>query len=153
MQHHPAVQHTRAVLAQTVLTAAMEVFLPTATNRSKYALQVRKVARWLDACKDLTRSKALSAGARRDLDDVCARLGPWLDTDGLDPEARAHRWAAIWWVGCALTLGVRCTCHLYGQHRHWLWLTTTAWTLGHMLMECFPGCDELGTDIYMEIML
>ena len=46
-------------------------------------------------------------------------------------------------------LGVKCTCSEYGKSQAWVYLDMTAWTLGQMLMQMVPGCDEDGTAIYM----
>ena len=151
-QLEPAIQHTRAVLALTVMQIVVDEFLPDADGRDDaYAKQLRKVDRWLRASTELTKTKALSAGAKHDLDAICDRLVPWLEMNNLEGSDLAERWAALWWVGCSFTTAVRATCHIYGKHQHWLWLDTTAWTFGEMLMKRFPGCDEAGTTIYMEV--
>ena len=43
----------------------------------------------------------------------------------------------------------RCTDFTVG--RPWGWLERTGWGLGYLLMEIAPGCDEAGTDIFLEV--
>ena len=43
----------------------------------------------------------------------------------------------------------RCTDFTVGKP--WGWLERTGWSLGYLLMELAPGCDEAGTDVYLEV--
>ena len=145
----PSFQRTRAVLALTAITAPLEIFIDAAAPGSVFDKQLRKVSRWRDECAKLTRGTRLASGAQRDLDSVCARLAPYIKTENMDHDARLRQWAAIMWVGILYVLGVKCTCPEYGKSQQWVYLDMTAWTLGQMLMQMVPGCDEDGTAIYM----
>ena len=145
----PSFQRTRAVLALTAITAPLEIFIDAAAPGSAFEKQLRKVSRWRDECAKLTRGTRLASGAQRDLDSVCARLAPYIKTEHMDHDARLRQWAAIMWVGILYVLGVKCTCSEYGKSQAWVYLDMTAWTLGQMLMQMVPGCDEDGTAIYM----
>ena len=145
----PSFQRTRAVLALTAITAPLEIFIDAAAPGSAFEKQLRKVSRWRDECAKLTRGTRLASGAQRDLDSVCARLAPYIKTEHMDHDARLRQWAAIMWVGILYVLGVKCTCSEYGKSQAWVYLDMTAWTLGNMLMQMVPGCDEDGTAIYM----
>ena len=134
-QKELARQHTRAVLALTTLTGPLEVLEPAVMPGSKFAQQMQKVMRWRDECAKLTKTKRLSAGAKRDLDAVCTN--------------RLRQWAALAWVGIIYVSGVKCTCPDYGKSQQWVYLDMTAWTLGQMLMQMVPGCDVDGTALYM----
>ena len=145
----PSFQRTRAVLALTAITAPLEIFIDAAAPGSAFEKQLRKVSRWRDECAKLTRGTRLASGAQRDLDSVCARLAPYIKTEHMNHDARLRQWAAIMWVGILYVLGVKCTCSEYGKSQAWVYLDMTAWTLGQMLMQLVPGCDEDGTAIYM----
>ena len=145
----PSFQRTRAVLALTAITAPLEIFIDAAAPGSAFEKQLRKVSRWRDECAKLTRGTRLASGAQRDLDSVCARLAPYIKTEHMDHDARLRQWAALMWVGILYVLGVKCTCPEYGKSQQWVYLDMTAWTLGQMLMQMVPGCDEDGTAIYM----
>jgi len=147
----PSFQRTRAVLALTAITAPLEIFIDAAAPGSVFDKQLRKVSRWRDECAKLTRGTRLASGAQRDLDSVCARLAPYIKTEHMDHDARLRQWAALMWVGILYVLGVKCTCPEYGKSQQWVYLDMTAWTLGQMLMQMVPGCDEDGTAIYMMI--
>ena len=142
-------QRTRAVLALTAITAPLEIFTEAADPGTVFDKQLRKVARWRDECAKLTRGTRLASGAQRDLDSVCARLAPYIITEHMNHDARLRQWAALMWVGILYVLGVKCTCPEYGKSQQWVYLDMTAWTLGQMLMQMVPGCDEDGTAIYM----
>lgn len=145
----PSFQRTRAVLALTAITAPLEIFIDAAAPGSAFEKQLRKVSRWRDECAKLTRGTRLASGAQRDLDSVCARLAPYIKTEHMDHDARLRQWAALMWVGILYVLGVKCTCPEYGKSQQWVYLDMTAWTLGQMLMQMVPGCDEDSTAIYM----
>ena len=148
-QKELARQHTRAVLALTTLTGPLEVLEPAVMPGSKFAQQMQKVMRWRDECAKATKTKRLSAGAKRELDAVCTNLAPYMQTEHLNHDARLRQWAALAWVGILYVLGVKCTCPEYGKSQAWVYLDMTAWTLGNMLMQMVPGCDVDGTALYM----
>ena len=148
-QKELARQHTKAVLALTTLTGPLEVLEPAVVHGSKFALQMQKVTRWRDECAKATKTKRLSAGAKRDLEAVCTNLAPFMHTEHMNHDARLRQWAALAWVGILYVLGVKCTCPEYGNNQRWVYLDMTAWTLGQMLMQMVPGCDVDGTALYM----
>ena len=66
---HEAIQHTRCVLALSMITVALSLLKPeTLPQLGALGKQVEKVDRWLDRCGDDTQKRKLSAGAKRDLD-------------------------------------------------------------------------------------
>lgn len=146
-----ALQHTKAVMAISAITAPLEVLAPSAAPGSKFDQQIRKVMHWRNVCSQINDAKKISARAERALDAKSARLFPHMQTTHLPDDERARRWAELLWVGAILTADVRNTCPDFGKSRPWGYLDTTAWTLGHMLMKLVPGCDERGTELYMEI--
>ena len=66
---HEAIQHTRCVLALSMITVAISFLKPeTLAQLGDLGKQVEKVNRWIDRCADDTQKRRLSAGAKRDLD-------------------------------------------------------------------------------------
>lgn len=144
-------QRTRAVLALTAITAPLEIFTEAAAPGTVFDKQLRKVARWRDECANITRGTRLSSGAKRDIDSMCGRLAPYIMTEHMTHDARLRRWAEILWVGAILAADIRSTCPIYGRTQQWVYLDMTVWTLGRILIQMVPGCDEGGTAIYMHM--
>lgn len=66
---HEAIQHTRCVLALSMITVAISFLKPEMLAQlGDLGKQVEKVNRWIDRCADDTQKRRLSAGAKRDLD-------------------------------------------------------------------------------------
>lgn len=66
---HEAIQHTRCVLALSMITVALSLLKPEMlVLLGDLGRQVEKVNRWIDRCADDTQKRRLSAGAKRDLD-------------------------------------------------------------------------------------
>ena len=147
----PGIQHTKTVLALTAIEAAVEQMLPLITDK-KTADQVAKVCKWVDQCSAATKVKRLSSGAKRELESACSVLAPYIeDTAAMDTADSRKRWAELFFVGVILSNDVQAVCPLYGKSREWRYLDTTTDTLGRMLLERYPGCDEAGTTIYMSM--
>ena len=65
---HEAIQHTRCVLALSMITVAISFLKPeTLALLGDLGRQVEKVDRWIERCSDDVQRR-LSAGAKRDLD-------------------------------------------------------------------------------------
>lgn len=65
---HEAIQHTRCVLALSMITVAISFLKPEMlSSLGDLGRQVEKVNRWIDRCSDDVQRR-LSAGAKRDLD-------------------------------------------------------------------------------------
>ena len=63
-----AIQHTRCVLALSMITVALSLLKPeTLPQLGDLGRQVEKVDRWIERCSDDVQRR-LSAGAKRDLD-------------------------------------------------------------------------------------
>ena len=66
---HEAIQHTRCVLALSMITVAISFLKPEPLALlGDLGKQVEKVNRWSERCADDTQKRRLSAGAKRDLD-------------------------------------------------------------------------------------
>lgn len=66
---HEAIQHTRCVLALSMITVAISFLKPEMLAQlGDLGRQVEKVDRWIERCADDTQKRRLSAGAKRDLD-------------------------------------------------------------------------------------
>ena len=144
-------QHTKAFMAISAITPTLEVLAPSAAPGSRFEQQIGKVMRWRAACSKMLDAKKISVPASRELNARNLRLFKYMQTTHLPPEARAQRWAEPLWVGVCLVMGVKNTCQYFKSWQPWVYLDMTAWTLGHILMNAVPGCDEAGTELYMEI--
>ena len=151
----PAVQRTKAIWALTIIGAILEVYEDCATGTDAFARQLRKVRRWHGECAETVKQGAdgnLSAGARRDLDGRFAVVGPYMETGDMTPSARAERYAALWWTALTELLSARTVCPLYCASRAWLRLEQTVTTVCvRLLLPAWPGCDEAGTKISLEV--
>lgn len=148
-QKELARQRTQADIALRLLTGPLKVLYPAVVPGCKFALQMNKVIRWRDQCTKIICSKRLSSTAKREMESVYEKIEPFMQTEHMDHDARLRQWAALAWVGIIYVLGVKCTCPEYGKSQQWVYLDMTAWTLGQMLMQMVPGCDEDGTALYM----
>ncbi|MGE9985406.1 hypothetical protein [Desulfovibrio sp. SGI.169] len=149
----PGVQHTRCVLALTAVQACLEVFRPAADCGTALKRQLGKISRWIEACARQTRSKKLSAGAKRDLDKRFRVLQGYMITEDMPDETRFRRWAALIWAALTFVEDACNTCPVYTRGRgkeHWRYLRQTVNTLAEKLRELEPGMDEDGTAIYEE---
>ena len=72
-----AIQHTRCVLALSMITVAISFLKPeTLALLGDLGKQVEKVNRWSERCADDTQKRRLSAGAKRDkVDPQIAEIG------------------------------------------------------------------------------
>lgn len=150
---NPGQQHTTAVLALTALTAPLEALAPQLATNRLIAQQVARVRRWIEACSASTRTKKLSSGAKRDMDAICSGLAPHMEATATMPaiEDRLRRWAELYWAAMGWLSDAVRLCPAYADGRAWAYLETTAYTLGHTLIRLYPGCDEAGTDIFIEV--
>ena len=65
---HEAIQHTRCVLALSMITVALSLLKPEMLPQlGDLGKQVEKVDRWIERCSDGAQRR-LSSGAKRDLD-------------------------------------------------------------------------------------
>lgn len=91
---NPGIQHTRCVLALTATQACLEVFRPAAGCGTALKRQLDKISRWVEACAQQTRSKKLSAGARRDIGQRFEILGRYMITEDMPDGQHAGRTAS-----------------------------------------------------------
>lgn len=145
-----AIQHRDTLLALTVMEAALGILCKIAKPGSKLATRCTTVRRWIDECSPALRVKRLSSGAQRDLDAACEALAPHMLTEGTGPEL-LKSWSAQFWTGFTMLLDARKRCTDVATGKPWGWLERTGWGLGYLLMELAPGCDEAGTDIFIEV--
>lgn len=150
----PAVQRTKALWALTLLGALLEVYAEVAATTGSVGRHLQKVARWHKACQASVQEpgSAFSAGAKRDLDRRFAIAGPYMETEHMPPEQRAERYAALWWAALTEIVSARVMCPEFCRARAWAWLEqTTATVAEKIFLPMFPGCDEAGTKIALEL--
>lgn len=145
-----AIQHRDTLLALTVIEAALGMLLKEATPSTKLYTRCQSVQRWVDACSPLLRVKRLSSGAERDLDAASQALAPHMKMDATGADL-LRCWSAFYWTGFTMLFSARLMCAGITTGRPWGWLERTGWALGDVLMELCPGCDEAGTDIFLEV--
>lgn len=145
-----AIQHRDTLLALTVMEAALGILLKIAKPGSKLATRCQTVSRWIEECSPALKVRRLSSGAQRDLDAACESLAAHMMTEGTGPEL-LRNWSAQYWTGFTMLLDARRRCTDFTVGRPWGWLERTGWGLGYLLMEIATGCDEAGTDIFLEV--
>lgn len=116
--------------------------------------QYLKICKWLAVVA--TRFASHSIVRRREveyaLQKMERRLRPYLrKADSLSAERRAFQAGALLTTALALMDGARATCPLYARTAAWRYVCQTTDTLVTAMMAAFPGCDELGTEIYLDI--
>lgn len=147
---HPAMQHTRCILALTLAHATMGVLTPS-FDSTPLKDNAARINRWLAECQQSLPKRKLSVGARRDMDTAIHKLAPYATTDDLDNEARLAKWAANLRAAHTLVLDCNITCKSITSKQCWRWLEITMSTLCHRLETMCPEAEEMGTEIYMEV--
>ena len=151
----PSVQRTKAIWALTFLGALLEVFSDISATKGEVGKQLQKVIRWHKACQASVQEpgkSAFSAGARRELDCRFGIAGPYMETAAMPPKARAERFAALWWAALTEIISARVMCPEFCRAREWGYLEQTAATVAEKIfLPMFPGCDEAGTKIALEL--
>ena len=148
---HEAIQHTRCVLALSMITVALSLLKPeTLPQLGDLGKQIEKVNRWLDRCGDDTQKRKLSAGAKRDLDPrfhtLAGHVGD-MQTAATDA-TRWTQWAAGVWAGLTFLEDCRNTCPAYFRGLHWHNLLKTLITLCNALENVDPQIAEIRTRVY-----
>ncbi len=149
---NPGIQHTRCVLALTIIKSCLDVFRPAAEGNRALAAHIDKIHRWIEECSVVTRQKKLSAGAKRDLDNFFSALASFFITEEMDDETRFHRWAALIWTALIFIEDACNTCPEYTAHQKcWRYLRQTVTTLAEKLLQIEAAVDEDGTAMYEAI--
>lgn len=148
-----AIAHRRCVEALTSIQAPLEVLRPVfqTAGHAKVLAQMDKVERWLDACIKPLASKKFGAKARGEFSEKNNFLAQTAEMESLSHEERFSKWCALYMAGMFLLWDCRISCKQYADSQQWAYLDMTATTLGNMLMQMAPGCDEAGTAIYMAL--
>ena len=164
---HEAIQHTRCVLALSMITVAISFLKPEMLAQlGDLGRQVEKVNRWIDRCADDTQKRRLSAGAKRDLDArfhiLAGHVGDIQAAAG--DATRWTQWATGMWAGLTflenhsvylsstpasmVKVDARNTCPAYFRGLHWHNLLKTLTTLCNALENVDPKIAEIGTRVY-----
>ena len=148
-----AIAHRRCVEALTSIQAPLEVLRPVfkTAGFSKALTQMDKIERWLDACIKPLAAKKFGAKARDEFSQKNNFLAQTADMESMSHEERFAKWCALYMAGMFLLWDCRISCKQYADNQQWTYLDMTATTLGNMLMQMAPGCDEAGTSIYMAL--
>lgn len=147
---HEAIQHTRCVLALSMITVALSLLKPeTLPQLGDLGRQVEKVDRWIERCSDDVQRR-LSAGAKRDLDRRFHILAEHVDSAlaETDEGAKWEKWASGVWAGLTFLEDARNTCPAYFRGLHWHNLLKTLTTLCNALEKVDPQIAEIGTRVY-----
>lgn len=145
-------QAQRCKVAISVLFHVLRVWKPVWEHAAPE--QYTKICKWLAVVATAFARHAIAR--RREveyaLQKMEGRLRPYLKkTAGLSPERRAFHAGALLTAALALMDGARATCPLYARTAAWRYVCQTTDTLVTAMMAEFPGCDELGTEIYLDI--
>ena len=148
---HEAIQHTRCVLALSMITMALSLLKPEMLAQlGDLGRQVEKVDRWIDRCADDAQKRRLSAGAKRDLDRRFHILAEHVDSAlaETDDAKKWSLWASGVWAGLTFLEDARNTCPAYFRGLHWHNLLKTLTTLCNALEKVDPRIAEIGTQVY-----
>ena len=142
-------QAQKCKVAISVLFHVLRVWKPVWEHAAPE--QYTKICKWLAVVATAFARHAITR-RREALQKMEGRLRPYLKkTAGLSPERRAFHAGALLTAALALMDGARATCPLYARTAAWRYVCQTTDTLVTAMMAEFPGCDELGTEIYLDI--
>ena len=147
---HEAIQHTRCVLALSMITVAISFLKPEMLAQlGDLGRQVKKVDRWIERCSDDVQRR-LSADAKRDLDRRFHILAEHVDSAlaETDDAKKWSLWGAGMWAGLTFLEDCRNTCPAYFRGLHWHNLLKTLTTLCNALEKVDPQIAEIGTRVY-----
>ena len=101
--------------------------------------------------QETTRVRALSGGAKRDMEAAFQKIGKYFSTTGLSPEEIFVTWASNI-IACGILLrDCLSTCPKYAYTESWKLLSEKMDFLSDKLMEIEPLADEKGMAQYLEI--
>lgn len=146
-----AFQHTRAIVALTMLDALLYQFRPLVEDQPKVLRHLDEMREIIEACGNPIRKRRTSAGAQRDLHAACDAMYESYRFPS-DPSEKVDRWAALFCAADLMICGAAGMCPNYTSTPDWWKLRRLSdkWVTG--LMEMCPGCDEEGDKIYEELM-
>lgn len=152
-EHYPisGIQHTRAVMALTAAQLCMDTFKPQ--EGTGIARHMDKINEAIASCGRITKTKRLSAGAKRDLDNGCITLAQYVnEMRDMGKDALFTRWSALVWSALTFVEDALNTCPQWtktGTHeKKWQALRKSMSDLADGLRELEPRMDEIGTAIY-----
>lgn len=145
-----AFQHTRAIVALTMLDALLYQFRPLVEDQPKVLRHLDEMREIIEACGNPIRKRRTSAGAQRDLHAACDAMYESYRFPS-DPSEKVDRWAALFCAADLMICGAAGMCPNYTSTPDWWKLRRLSdkWVTG--LMEMCPGCDEEGDKIYEEL--
>lgn len=140
------IQHTQAVLALGIITMNIEFF----SYPKDLKAQIDKIDRWAKAASKKTKQKALSQGAKRDLEKVVATFCVALNENSKDLTRTA---GIAWWTAWPLALDAFSVCSNYASGKEWRYLVQTIETICKQFLKEYPEVEILGTELYEQITL
>lgn len=145
-----AFQHTRAIVALTMLDALLYQFRPLVEDQPKVLCHLDEMREIIEACGNPIRKRRTSAGAQRDLHAACEAMYQSYRFPA-DPSEKVDRWAALFCAADLMICGAVGLCPNYTSTPDWRKLRRLSdkWVSG--MMEMCPGCDEEGDKIYEEL--
>lgn len=153
MKTNPATakQHTACLLALTFARVCMDVLHP-ALEDTPLGMVSRRIRRLIDQCSETVRvGKEPSARAKRELHCAFEKIGPLIETEHLEGEARLQAWARNFWAAMALVSDARATCKTFTSDGRWYHLDHSMEVLAKSLTELCPDADVQGTEMYMNL--
>lgn len=143
-----ALQHTQSVLALSIVAMNIEYF----SYPEKLNDKIQQIKRWQEASANKTKKRALSQGAKRDLEKVATLFCKTLESESKN----LNRCMGIgWWCAWALLVDAKAVCPNYTQGKEWKYLLQTVETLCFRLLEDFdmPEIEIKGSELYEQITL
>lgn len=154
MSHYdpPAIQHTRATAALTISQMCMELYKSAPNERDgEWQVQLKKR---ISACTTMIKKKRQSAGAKRDLNNMCIILAEYIEEmRSLKGDRLMRAWVELIWAALTFIEDVLATCPVITADKErgkWELLHKDMEELADGLLESVPGADERGTGIYEE---
>lgn len=147
-----AVQKRRAVCA---VTAAKTIMMLVGEGFAAKNQRMRALIEGVrESCRGIVKEGKipLSLSAEQELHLQLSALGRYTEAALVKTgEEAAHYWSALVVAISALVVDATATARSITRRKCWRKLQANMDTLADILTETFPGCDLLGTEMYMEI--
>lgn len=155
------VQNRKAAVAVEVTAIFLDYLAPVMAEWGPgWKDRMRRIARRRQECKQDVRWRNVSAGAKREIREQADALDKYLSrVDSLDKAEAPFFMGALVVASGGLVCDALCTAPVITHKSpdggcpkpQWAWLNRLMDRLADDMAEMFPGCDELGTQIYMEV--
>lgn len=144
------VQHTRCLLALTLLRTCLDLLTIPPDDQVGFAKYVEEIRSGIKTCSDALKVKRLSAGAKRDLDRSFNVLARYMGNSAISERERFRQWGSVFLAASFFLEDALTTARSYTAPIEWKILRRNVNLMRDVLIELEPHIDEEGSAIYEE---